>query len=107
MLERMFMEMEVTRETVNDLKKLKEGSEILIPLGSGFYAEGRVSDTKKVLVDIGSSFMIRKDAGLTDNVLNNKEKEVEKASKELQNEITKTVKEMNKLGIELQRIIKK
>lgn len=106
LLERMFIEIETTKQTVSDLKKLKDVDEILVPLGSGFYTHGRVSGTKKFLVDIGASVLVKKNTESMDNVLDDKRKEMENASRELQNEMANTMKKMNELGMELEKMTK-
>lgn len=107
LLERMFIEIETTKQTVGDMKKLKEGNEILVPLGSGFYTHGKVSDTKRLLVDLGMGILVKKDTKSTDNVLENRRKELDNASRELQNDMVNTVKKMNELGMELERMTNK
>ena len=106
LLERTFIEIETTRQTVSDLKKAKEGNETLVPLGSGFYTHGRVSNTKSLLVDIGVGILVEKDTVSTDDVLDNKRKELENASRELQDEMGNTLKKMNELGMELEKMTK-
>ncbi len=46
-----------TKEILGSMQSLK-GKESLIPAGSGFYATGKVSDDKNVLVPIGASYTI-------------------------------------------------
>ncbi len=107
LLERVFIEIETTRQTVDDLKKLKDENETFVSLGSGVFIHGRVPGTKKLLIDIGAGVLVEKNTGSTDDILDDKRKELENASRELENEMANTLKKMNELGMELERMTKK
>lgn len=53
-------EFEETKQTISDIKSVKSGSEILMPIGSGNFVYGKVSDTEKVLVGVGGGIAIKK-----------------------------------------------
>ena len=107
LLEKRFMELEVTKQTIRDLDKLKEGSEILVPLGSGCYSEGKVTVSKKILIDIGAGVTVFKDPKEIQEDLGSKTKELEDASKGLQEEMNKNVAKMNEFSPEIQKLIQK
>lgn len=53
-------EFEETKQTIGDMKSVKSGSEIFMPIGSGNFVSGKVSNTEKVLVGVGSGIAIKK-----------------------------------------------
>lgn len=53
-------ELAETKQTIGDIKSVKNGSEILLPLGSGNFVSGKVSDTGKILVGVGGGIAIKK-----------------------------------------------
>lgn len=53
-------ELAETRHAIEDVKKVKPGSELLVPLGSGNFVSGKISDTGKILVGVGGGIAIKK-----------------------------------------------
>ncbi|MBU3957799.1 MAG: prefoldin subunit alpha [Nanoarchaeota archaeon] len=53
-------EFEETKQTISDMKGVKSGSEVLMPIGSGNFVSGKVSDAEKVLVGVGGGIAIKK-----------------------------------------------
>lgn len=60
MVERRYEELEATKMALEDLAKAKE-SEILVPLGSGFFTYGKITDSRRMLADTGAGVFIDKD----------------------------------------------
>ncbi len=52
-------DLEMTREGIDNLKG-KEGSEILVPVGSGLYVKSKLLDSGKCLVNIGAGIVMEK-----------------------------------------------
>ena len=80
-LEKNFIEIETTKQSVEDFQKLKTVNEIMIPLGSGYYIEGKITNLKKVLMSPGANFMIEKNLKSAHESLESKRKEIENISK--------------------------
>ena len=76
MLERRYEEMEATRMALEDIEKLK-GNEILVPLGSGLFSYGKITDSGKMLVDAGAGVFMDKDPDSSKRLLEDKKKELE------------------------------
>lgn len=53
-------EFEETKQTIGDMKSVKNGSEILMPIGSGNFVSGKVSGAEKILVGVGGGIAIKK-----------------------------------------------
>ncbi len=106
-LEQRMLELETTRQALDDLKGLKEGNEVLIPLGSGCYTYGKTVDSKNLLCDLGAGIMINKSPQEAKGVLDGKKTEIDRLSETLQGEAKNTVEKMNELGPELQEFLQK
>ena len=48
-------------ENLDELEKVSEDSESLIPVNSGVYLKGKITDKKKVIINVGSNIMVEKD----------------------------------------------
>lgn len=106
MIEQKLLELETTRQTLGDLKKLKQGNEVLIPLGSGCYTHGRTGDSG-LLIDLGAGVMVRKAPEEAKKVIEDKKAEIERLSGTLQNEANDVITKMNEIGPELQKFLQK
>lgn len=106
LIEQRLLEVETTRQALGDLKGLKDGNEVLIPLGSGCYAHGRTGDSG-LLMDMGAGVMLEKTPEEAGKIMEGKRQETEKFSLALQSEVSDVVNRMNQLGPELQRFLQK
>jgi len=102
LLQARFIEIESTRLAVEDVKKVKENNELLIPLGSGMYVNGKMLKGD-LLVDIGAGIMTKKPAAEADTLLETKKKEIESLSENLQKEMMAVIAKINEIGEELQK----
>jgi len=76
-------EFEETKQTIGDMKSVKSGSEILMPIGSGNFVSGKVSDTEKVIVGVGGGIAIKKSPEDALKFLDERSAEVKSAIQEL------------------------
>jgi len=101
MLERRYEEIEAARMALEDIEKAK-GSEILVPLGSGFFTYGKILDSKRMLVDAGVGVFMDKDTDSSKSLLEDKKKELEKLAKDMQDEIMDVSSRLNSIAVELE-----
>ncbi len=104
-LEKEFIEVEKTKQAIEGFSKMKKDNEIMIPLGNGYFAEGSISNLKKVLVGLGNSVMLEKEIKPVHENLENKIKEIEKMSKDLQEKIIEVTNKINDLAPDLEKMI--
>ncbi len=105
LIEQRLLELETTGQALDDLKGLKGGEEILIPMGSGCYTYGRAGDSGRLLCDVGAGVMVSKSPGEAKKILEDKEAGIGSFSKALQKEANDAVEKMNEIGPELQRFL--
>ena len=107
LIEKKLIEFEVSKNALRDMKKIKDGSEILMPVGSGIYLHGTAQPSKKALVDIGANYIVARDLNFAEDVLNAKQSEVEKMNERLATEVTELVNKINQLAVEIERLQQK
>ncbi|MFH1445201.1 MAG: prefoldin subunit alpha [Nanoarchaeota archaeon] len=105
-LEREFMEIDGTLQAVETLSSGTVDHETLVPLGSGCYAGGKVTNNKKFLIDIGSGVIVNKKLLETKKFLEDRKIEREKILNELKNELEHALKKLNGVTQELQEMQK-
>src|SRR3989338_1085954 len=103
MLQQKNMEMETTKFALGEINSMKEGNDVLVPLGSGCYVYGKATNSKKILVDIGSGIMTNKPAEEAKNIVEEKREEIEKLVLNLQSELVTAVNTINNLVPDLQK----
>lgn len=100
-------EVEATRMALEELKGLKEGNEVLLPLGSGIYTSAKHHKAPKLLVDVGAGTMLRKPPETALKVIEGKKKEIESLSTKLQEQMIDVVNKINALSVQLQEAMEK
>ncbi len=106
MVKSQMMELLVTENALNEIKGLEEKDDILIPFGSGVFGNGRISDNRKVIVNIGSGVMVRKDLEGAHEFIGKRRDDLEKAGSEISGEMERVAVQINNLGSEIQEMTK-
>ncbi|MFH1511538.1 MAG: prefoldin subunit alpha [Candidatus Woesearchaeota archaeon] len=78
MLEEQLVETAYTQQTLDELKSLPVGSEILVPVSSGIYAKATLGLTDELLVNVGSGAAVMKSVEGTKSMLDSQLDEVQK-----------------------------
>ena len=68
-VEQQLMELMSNVQCLDDLKKIKEGTEILVPVTSGVFAKAALKENKKLLVNVGADTVISKDIDSTKKLM--------------------------------------
>ena len=103
MIERRYEEIEATRMALEDIAKGKE-SEILVPLGSGFFTYGKITDSSKMLADTGAGVFMDKDPESSRRLLEERKQEIEKLAQDMQQEMADVSSRINGLALELESL---
>jgi len=109
-LNNQLMELAVTSQSIEDMKKVKQGTDILVPLSSGIYAKAQLKDSKNFIVNVGSNVTTLRDVDSTKKLIEDQIDEIKKLHEqlveELQNNTSKAVlleQEINKIASEIQK----
>ena len=95
LVERKFLELEASKQAIGDVSKLKEGHEVLIPLGSESYTYAKITKLENILVDVGAGIFVNKGIESAAGLIDKKKEELEKAHKEIQDQINNIASQMN------------
>ncbi len=94
-LENQVIELEVLEDNLDELKKVKEGNEILVSMGAGIFAKAQLKDNKKVIVNVGSSTMVKKE-------IDEAKKLVTDQVEQMKNLIIEITQELEKAALRIQ-----
>ena len=103
MLEQRLMEIETSKAVIQEIGKLKEGNEALIPLGSGLYTKATMTGNQ-VMTEVGSGVMKEKSFKAAAAFLESRKGELEKVGMELQKEMERITHDLQHMGAELQEM---
>jgi prefoldin alpha subunit len=56
-------ELQIAHNTLEGIKKEKNGSSLLMPIGGGSYIKSKLEDSKKLIVGIGANVAVEKNIG--------------------------------------------
>ena len=108
-LENQLVELITTNQGLEDMKKVKSGTEILVPLSSGIYAKAKLKESDNFIVNVGSNVALSKNIDSTKKVIENQIDEIQKLQEnfmqELQNNTAKAAlleQEINKIASTLE-----
>ncbi len=108
-LNNQLMELMATNQSLDDMKKTDQKTEILVPLSSGIYAKAELKDNKSFIVNVGANTALVKDISSTKKMIEDQIDEIKKLQEALVNQLqTQTVKaasmeqEINKIASEVQ-----
>jgi|SRR3989344_1807638 len=94
-------EFQILRNSIEELKKIDENREIIIPLGQGIFVKGRIIEKNNLLNMIGANILIEKDTDGTIANINKQIMELANARKDTEEELNKNVERIRELQKEL------
>jgi len=104
LIERKFVELETTKNTISDIEKTEKGRDLFFPLGSGVFVKGTASNDKSLMVELGAGLVSVKDTRAAKDFLEKKGKEIENSGKSLEKELKRTVEKLNEIALQLQEM---
>ncbi len=94
------MEIQYLRNSLDELKASKEGSEILAPLSNGVFVKTKLEKNNKLLVNVGSGVVVEKNIEETKSLLDERISEMNGMKDNLMNQMRKIEKRLIELGEE-------
>ncbi len=104
LVEQQMMELKSTSVSLDDIKQAGTESEIFLPLGSGCFSRGRITDNKRMLVNVGAGVFIDKEMKDVRAFVETNLKELEKAGIEIEEQMRRMAAQMNELASDIQEI---
>jgi prefoldin alpha subunit len=109
MLNDQLIELVTTMQSLEDIKNVKEGTEILIPLSNGIYAKAELKDNKSMVVNLGANITGTKTVDATKSLIGAQVEEIKKLQenivRQLQSQTTKAYlmeQEINNIASSMQ-----
>ena len=96
------VELKTLEEALSDLSKVKEGKELFIPLGSGFFIKAKMAENKELLMNVGTKILLKKSYPDANELIEKQIKELEKALPQIEKEMSKIQLKGQALQEELQ-----
>lgn len=78
------------RETIKQLAKGIPGDEVLVPLGAESYVHSKISDSRDVIVGVGSGVSIKRSPEDAEKILDNKIDDLSRAFKSITDKAAQT-----------------
>ena len=103
LIEQQKMEVNVTLDALDDVSKAEKGNDVMLPLGSGVFAEGSISDNDSFNVNIGAGIIVKKNKVELGKFLESRKKEIDNASKQIQMDLEKSSQKIEEIAAELQQ----
>tara|TARA_Y100000310_G_C20529496_1_gene737708 strand:+ start:313 stop:681 length:369 start_codon:yes stop_codon:yes gene_type:complete len=95
-------ELEQVRDSVEEMAKAGEGQELLIPLGAGVFTKAKVSDNKKVLMNVGSKVVVEKDLASAKVLVEGQMAELDKIKEQMTQEMTNIGQQLQMMQLQAQ-----
>jgi prefoldin alpha subunit len=98
------IELDTTLKTMDDIEKSEE---VLFPLGSEAYTFGKVTDKKKMIVEIGSGIALEKTVEEAKEIIKKRRSELENILNNVQSEVMQVSSSLDVLGPEIRELSEK
>lgn len=99
------VEMQSTRNSLDDLDKIKKEKEMFVPISSGIFAKGTINDTSELLVNVGANVVVSKDISSAKKLINHQIEEMKKVHKKMLEELEKMAQKAAQLEVQLQGLV--
>ncbi|MCK4405336.1 MAG: prefoldin subunit alpha [Hadesarchaea archaeon] len=100
-------ELSMTLETIKTVKELKQGTDILVPMGSDSFITAKLATTEKVITGLGADVAAERSSEDALKVLEARRMELEQALDRAREELGKLEEHIEALRPEAERILEK
>src|SRR3989338_3580254 len=98
------MELMVTNQSLDDLKDIKEKTEILVPISTGIHAKAEIKDSKSFIVNVGANVALVKDLKSTKEIIENQIGEIRELQESLAGQLQERVAKASSMEQEISQI---
>ena len=99
------IELTATNNGLEELKKVKAGKEIFVPISSCIFAKANISDASELLVNVGANVVVSKNIDSTKELIKNQQEEVKKLHKQMAEDLEKMTNHAVQLEDQLQKLV--
>ena len=94
----------ITGDTIEALKDLQDGQEILLPLGNLAFIKAKLMDSSNVIVNVGASVNIEKPIDKAKEVLDERLEELNKTQMQLRQGLQQLVQQLQQIRSEVEKL---
>jgi len=102
-LQHQLHELSALKETIGQISQVKENTETLIPLGSGVYVKGEITNTKDLLMNVGANTITEKSAKDSEKIVEEQIAHVQGLLEQLSGDLEQATTTAQKLQSEIQQ----
>ena len=106
MIESQLQELNNTQESLDDLNKIKQGTDFLAPIASGIFVKGKLSENSELLVNVGANVTVSKAVSEVKGMLATQIKELQELQQNTAAQFQMTTQKAVKLQNELEKLVK-
>lgn len=104
LLENQSIELTLVEQGLEDIKNVKIGTKILVPISSGIFVKAELKDNEELLVNVGANVTVKKDIPSTKQLIKKQLDEIKKVQEETIVELQKLVIKANSIEEEINKI---
>jgi prefoldin alpha subunit len=97
-------ELQIAYNTLEGIKKEKNGSSLLMPIGGGSYIKSKLEDSKKLIVGIGANVAVEKNIGEAQEAYQTRLLRLEKGRDSLQKQLEEIVTKITNTRTQFQTL---
>jgi len=97
-------EIDETRENLGQFKDVDRGEKFFFPLGSRTYGLGEITDTEKVLVNVGGDAIVKKGVPEAREILQERREQFEEQLSDVDRALQRAKKRLENLQTEIQKL---
>ena len=94
---------QITGETIESLKNLQDGQEILLPLGNLAFVKAKLTDSSKVLVNVGASVVLEKEIDAAKDQIDQRIESLTKSQMQLRQGLQQIIQKLQQLRTEIEK----
>ena len=106
LIEAQILDLKHLENSLEEIKNVKEDTEILVPLGSGTFIKGKLIDNKEVLMNVGANTIVKKDLEDAISIIKNQEEELKNLIEQVERELTEVSVQAQIVQQEVQDLVK-
>jgi prefoldin alpha subunit len=107
MIEQQIIEVMSTVQTIDDYSKIKDNSEVLVPLANGIFVKAILKKEDKLLLNIGSSTVVDKSLEETKDLIEKQKTDLQAMHQKMTDNIQKLLQRASALEKELNNLVSK
>ncbi len=104
-LDAQLMEITAIQKSITELGSIKPNTEVFVPVSTGIFVKGTITDASTLLVNVGNNVIVDKTAPETVDLLEKQVGEVTKMRQKFASEMNKLALKMAGAEAELQKLI--